>query len=181
VLLIVVAVLAAVSCATSAPSEPNASVASGRNGSAEAAPPTVALAGFRSVSVTVVAANGTTHELCLLLADTDDLREQGLMYVEDVKLGGHAGMMFVFQNDVNGSFWMRNTRLPLSIAYVAANGTMVSSTDMAPCPDGETCPTYPSGGPYRYAIEVPQGRLESLGISAGSRVTVSEKSCVGTS
>ena len=87
-------------------------------------------------------------------------------------------MLFVFTDDETGSFWMRNTRLPLSIAYLRADGSVVSTTDMAPCPDSErTCPTYPSNGAYRYAIEVPQGELDRLGIGSGSRVTVGSAAC----
>ena len=49
---------------------------------------------------------------------------------------------------------------------------------MAPCPDSEPdCPSYPPAGAYRFAIEVPQGRLADLGISADSRVTLGARGC----
>jgi uncharacterized membrane protein (UPF0127 family) len=100
------------------------------------------------------------------------------MFVTDPELGGYDGMVFAFENDTNGAFWMKNTRLPLSIAYVRADGATTSITDMRPCPDdAATCPTYPSGGSYRYAIEVPQGELGSLGISDRSTVTFGATSC----
>jgi len=112
------------------------------------------------------------------LADTPARQEQGLMYLTDPSLGGRPGMVFAYDRDEGGAFWMRNTRLPLSIAWVRADGTTVSTTDMAPCPDREPdCPTYPPAGPYRFAIEVPQGRLGDLGVSAGSRVTLGERGC----
>jgi uncharacterized membrane protein (UPF0127 family) len=100
------------------------------------------------------------------------------MEVTDPGLGGHAGMLFAFEGDSRGGFWMRNTRLPLSIAYLREDGTTVSTADMAPCPDSApTCPTYDAAGPYRYAIEVPLGRLGQLGISETSRVEVLDEGC----
>jgi uncharacterized membrane protein (UPF0127 family) len=87
-------------------------------------------------------------------------------------------MLFSFERDQDGGFWMRSTRLPLSIAWIRADGTTVSTADMAPCPDdASTCPTYPPAGAYRFAIEVPQGRLDDLGISAGSRVALGDRAC----
>jgi len=79
----------------------------------------------------------------------------------------------VYDEDSQGSFWMRNTILPLSIAYVDADGEVVSTADMEPCPAGTTdCPTYPPGGPYRMALEVPQGQLPDLGVASGSRLAL---------
>lgn len=138
------------------------------------------LDGFKEVTITVVDADGQTRQHCLLLADTEASRERGLMFVEDVTLGGYDGMLFLFQQDSDGGFWMKNTRLPLSIAYVAANGRTVSTTDMAPCPDSSpTCPSYPASGPYRFAVEVPRGALGKVGISNDSTLTVGEQTCVG--
>ncbi len=136
------------------------------------------LDGFGEVTVTVVDAQGVTRTFCLLLADTDALRERGLMFVEDPALGGYDGMFFFYEQDDRNGYWMKNTRLPLSIAYLAADGSTVSMTDMAPCPDDAgSCPTYPAGGPYRYTIEVPEGGFDRLGISAGSKVTVGARAC----
>ena len=69
-------------------------------------------------------------------------------------------MAFVWPADVQGSFFMRNTRLPLSIVFVDADGAVVSTSDMEPCPDSVVdCPLYGADGPYRWALEVPQGAL----------------------
>jgi uncharacterized membrane protein (UPF0127 family) len=173
VLLIVVlsTALATTSCSTAEPGPSSGTTLA-------PTPDTTPLTGFRTVTVTVVAADGTNRTICVLVADREELRQQGLMYVEDRSLGGHDGMLFVFADDVSGGFWMRHTRLPLSIAYIRADGSVVSTLDMAPCPDDEErCPTYPSGGEYRYAVEVPQGELDRLGIGAGSRVTVGSSTC----
>lgn len=136
------------------------------------------LPGFEQVTIRVTAPDGTVRTWCLLLARTEAQRERGLMEVADPALGGHAGMLFTFDQDVLVGFWMRDTVLPLSIAYLDADGRTVSTADMAPCPAGSaTCPTYAPTGRYRSAIEVPQGRLGDLGIGEGSRVEVVGPGC----
>jgi uncharacterized membrane protein (UPF0127 family) len=140
--------------------------------------PRTLLDGFEEVTVTVTAPDGTTREICLLLAATPQARERGLMFVTDPALGGYEGMLFQFDSDGTGGFWMKNTRLPLSIAYLAADGSIVSTADMEPCPDSaERCPGYPPDGPYRYAIEVVQGRLDDVGLEGDARLTVGGTSC----
>jgi uncharacterized protein len=128
---------------------------------------TVADVGETAASVT--AADGTVTGCCLLVAATDEQRQRGLMEVTD--LGGYQGMVFVYADDSEGGFWMRNTPTPLSIAWFDAEGAFVSATDMAPCPGDESdCPIYPPEGPYRFAVEVFQGDLDELGIGPGSRL-----------
>jgi uncharacterized membrane protein (UPF0127 family) len=137
------------------------------------------LDGFEQVTVRVRQPDGTERTYCLLLAKSEVQRQRGLMQVSDASLGGHDGMLFVFDHDAKGGFWMKDTLLPLSIAYVAADGSVVSTTDMAPCAstDGD-CTVYPPGGAYRYAVEVPEGRLDELGLDrAGARLTVGAESC----
>jgi uncharacterized membrane protein (UPF0127 family) len=139
------------------------------------------LDGYGEITVTVVDAEGRTRTVCLLLADTTALQERGLMYVTDPALGGYDGMVFAYQSDDDGGFWMRHTRLPLSIAWIREDGSTVSTADMEPCPDSAaTCPTYPSGGAYRFAIEVPRGRLADLGLSDRSRVSLGAAACAPT-
>lgn len=107
---------------------------------------------------------------CLLLAQTVEERARGLMQVTD--LAGYPGMLFVFPDDSTGGFWMRNTPMPLSIAYLDADGAIVSTADMDPCDDVPSCPSYPAGGAYRFTVEVPQGRLDDLGLTGDARLTV---------
>lgn len=129
--------------------------------------------GFEEVTITVTTEDGRTLQWCLLLAATAETQQQGLMHVTDPALGGYDGMLFRFDNDSTGGFWMKNTRLPLSIAYLDVDGAIVSTSDMEPCPDStERCPSYPAAGPYRMAVEVVQGRLDDLGIEGGARVAV---------
>lgn len=107
---------------------------------------------------------------CALLAETTAQHMRGLMGRTD--LGGYAGMLFRFRSDTSGGFYMRNTPLPLSIAWFDADGRLVSTADMDPCLDQAECPTYRPAGPYRYALEVPQGDLGPLGVRPGSRLEV---------
>jgi uncharacterized membrane protein (UPF0127 family) len=123
------------------------------------------LAGFGEVAAVITGADGEPCEVCLLAALTTDQRARGLMEVTDPALGGYDGMVFAFETDVTSGFWMRNTPMPLSIAYFDADGVLVSQADMAPCPpETATCPSYPADGPFRYAVEVPQGRLADIGV-----------------
>jgi uncharacterized membrane protein (UPF0127 family) len=87
-------------------------------------------------------------------------------------LGGYDGMIFVFQEDTTGSFYMLNTPLPLSIAWFDSSGQFVSATDMEPCLTGPDCPLYSAVRPYRFALEVPKGGLAGLGIGPGSTIEI---------
>lgn len=129
--------------------------------------------GVTAVVLTVIRPDGSTVEVCVWLADDPDERSQGLMDVGDPDLGGKAGMVFVYDTDVENAFWMRNTLLPLSIAFVDAEGAVVSTNDLEPCPAGaQGCPAYAPAGPYRMALEVPQGRLDDLGVEEDSRLAL---------
>ncbi len=105
---------------------------------------------------------------CALLAQTAAQQGQGLMNRTDI--GGYDGMLFDFSVDTTTSFWMKDTPLPLSIAFFDGTGRFVSTTDMAPCIHQPTCPTYSATRPYRWALEVPQGALPRLGIGPGTRL-----------
>jgi uncharacterized protein len=126
--------------------------------------------GFGEVAIAITGPGGDVAGWCVLLAAVADQRQRGLMEVTD--LGGYAGMLFVWDADSSSSFYMRNTPTPLSIAWFDADGGLVSTADMDPCPDVEGCPTYPSGGSYRFALEVPQGALADVGVVDGSSVAV---------
>ncbi len=131
----------------------------------------VLLDGFKEIAIQVDPGDGTpTLAWCLLAALDAQARGRGLMGVTDLQ--GYEGMAFVYPEDVENGFYMRNTPTPLSIAWVAADGAVVTIKDMAPCEDRDGCPSYPSEGRYRYAIEVFQGDLPRLGISEDATVTV---------
>jgi len=133
--------------------------------------------GFGETVITVRIPTGNVLAWCLLLAITDAQHQRGLMQVTDATLGGYDGMVFRWDHDVDEQFWMRNTPMPLTIAYVDAAGHLVSAQDMAPCGDDPSCPSYPAGRPYRFAIEVPQGGLARLGIDANATVSDDRTGC----
>ncbi len=126
--------------------------------------------GFGQIAFRVEGAGGSAAEHCALLAETAEQRSRGLMNRTD--LAGHDAMIFRFEEDTTGAFWMKDTPLPLSIAWFDSSGTFVSSTDMEPCLNQPSCPTYSATGPYRLALEVPQGELPALGVGPGSRLVV---------
>lgn len=129
--------------------------------------------GFDAIAFTVARAGirpATAPEYCALLAESAQQQARGLMGFRD--LAGYDGMIFRFASDTTGPFYMRNVPVGLSIAWFAADGRFVSSTDMAPCPDQEGCPTYAPAGPYRLALEVLRGGLGRLGVGEGSVLTV---------
>ena len=109
---------------------------------------------------------GATAMRCALLAET--AAQQGLGLMNRTDIGGYDGMLFRFSADTTGSFYMKDTPLPLSIAFFDASGQFVSTTDMAPCIHQTSCPTYPAARPYRWALEVPQGALPRLAVGPGT-------------
>ncbi len=132
---------------------------------------------FGTAAVTVTRPDGTVVELCLLLADTDTRRSRGLMEVTD--LAGYDGMVFAWPAPTSSAFYMFNTRLPLSIAFYGSDGRWVSAADMDPCPSdvAAECPLTFAAGPYRWAVEVPQGDLPALGMVDGSTLSVGTAPC----
>jgi uncharacterized protein len=103
------------------------------------------------------------------IADTDEERQVGLMNRES--LPEDAGMIFLFDDDVRGGFWMKNTLIPLSIAFADADGTIVRILDMEPC-EADPCEIYDPGVSYRSALEVNQGAFAEWGVAEGDRLTL---------
>lgn len=141
------------------------------------------LRGFGEVRATITAGDGATCEVCLLAATTPDQHQRGLMEVTDPDLGGYDGMLFEFGEDTGGAFWMRNTPMPLSIAYFDTAGRLVSTSDMTPCDDRPDCPSYPASSSYAFALEVPKGRLDALAVRGEATIRVDGRTCprAGTS
>jgi uncharacterized membrane protein (UPF0127 family) len=130
----------------------------------------IPLDGFGEVAIKVTAPDGKVLSFCVLHATTPEQRQRGLMTVTDLR--GYTGMAFSYDADTTVGYYMRNTPLPLSIAYVAADGALVSTADMAPCEDREGCQSYPPAGAFRHAVEVPQGYFPDMGIAPGARIEV---------
>ena len=100
------------------------------------------------------------------IADTDAEWQAGLM--GRTTLAGDAGMLFVFDQEQTLSFWMKDTLIPLSIAYIDAEGRIVDIQDMQPLDD--IPPQYVSAEPAQYALEVNQGFFEERGVTVGDMV-----------
>ncbi len=104
-------------------------------------------------------------------ADSPDEREQGLM--GRTSLGTNQGMVFLFGDEsagpVTSQFWMKDTLIPLSIAFWDERGRIVGIRDMVPCTD-DPCPTYASPKPYTGALEVNMGFFDEHGVTTGDRI-----------
>jgi hypothetical protein len=103
------------------------------------------------------------------VADTEAERERGLM--NRASLAPDAGMLFVYGDDHSGPFWMKDTLIPLSIAFYGADGEILRILDMVPC-KRDPCPLYDPGVAYRGALEVNAGAFRRWGISEGDRLRV---------
>lgn len=102
------------------------------------------------------------------LAETQEQQSLGLMFRDS--LPDDHGMLFLFPVEARRSFWMRNTRIPLDILYFNTRLELVSvAADAQPCRT-RSCPTYPSGKPARYVLELNAGKAEALGVSPGDRM-----------
>jgi len=99
------------------------------------------------------------------LAITEPQRMQGLMYRE--KLGANDGMLFVFDEPEYQSMWMKNTLIPLSVAFLAPDGTILNVEDMEP----QTLNPHMSAGPALYAIETNKGWFAAHGLKPGDKAT----------
>jgi uncharacterized protein len=104
------------------------------------------------------------HAFTAEVARTPQQRARGLM--GRTRLDDGAGMLFVFESAARHCFWMRDTPLPLSIAFVDTGGRIVSLADMQPHSETLHCPP----ADIRYALEVKQGEFHRRGIAAGTRV-----------
>jgi uncharacterized membrane protein (UPF0127 family) len=98
------------------------------------------------------------------VAATDEERARGLMNRES--LDEDSGMLFLFFEPASGGFWMKNTLIPLSIAFFNRDGEILRILDMAPCKK-EPCKVYDPGVTYSGALEVNQGALEEWGVEEG--------------
>jgi hypothetical protein len=111
-----------------------------------------------------VTLNAGMHNIRAEVALTPEQRATGLMYRRE--MAAHEGMLFVFEQAAPQCFWMKNTLLPLSIAFLADDGTVVNIADMKP----QTLDSHCSAKPVRYALEMNQGWFAKRGIQAGAKL-----------
>jgi uncharacterized membrane protein (UPF0127 family) len=116
--------------------------------------------------VTFDGGNSTRSQILVQVADSSEEREKGLMGVTEMP--ADSGMAFVWDEPTTSSFWMKNTLIPLSIAFVGPDGRIATILDMRPCAT-DACPTYRAAAPYVLAIEVNAGFFDRNGIEVGDR------------
>jgi hypothetical protein len=104
------------------------------------------------------------HLIRAEVADRDASRAMGLMH--RTALAPNGGMLFVFDDDAVHCMWMKNTPLPLSVAFIDARGAIVNIADMQPHTEVSHC----AARPARYALEMAQGWFAEHGIRAGARL-----------
>jgi hypothetical protein len=104
------------------------------------------------------------HVIQAELAVTPAQQATGMMFRRE--MGANEGMLFVNADSGVRCFWMRNTLLPLTIAFIAEDGTIVNLADMQPQSDESHCST----APVRYALEMNQGWFAKRGIKAGHKL-----------
>ncbi len=106
------------------------------------------------------------------VADRPEKQSRGLMYRDQLAEG--RGMLFVFPYAREQKFWMKNTFIPLSIAYFDKNKILLNIIDMAPSKSlaQEDFPTYDSKGMAQFALEVPKGWFKKNGIKSGDKFEI---------
>ena len=108
---------------------------------------------------------GTEAKLHVEIADDTDERRQGLMGVEH--LPADQGMAFVWPEPADSTFWMKDTLVPLSIAFVDETGQVIDVLDMQPCEE-DPCPRYGIDEPYVLAVEANLGWFDDHGVDTGN-------------
>ena len=106
-------------------------------------------------------------ELSVEVADDDAERARGLMF--RTSLPENDGMVFLYPEPTAGAFWMKNTLIPLSIAFFDAEGTILRILHMEPC-RSDPCPLYDPEMPFTGALEVNRGAFERLGVREGDHI-----------
>ena len=104
------------------------------------------------------------HLIDTQVASTPDQRATGLMFRQEMPQG--EGMLFVFEEATPQCFWMKNTLLPLTAAFITDDGTIVNLANMKP----QTTDSHCSAKPVRYVLEMNLGWFEKKGLKAGSKL-----------
>jgi uncharacterized membrane protein (UPF0127 family) len=99
-------------------------------------------------------------------------RQLGLMHRDS--LGERAGMLFVFPRDQNVAFWMKDTKIPLSVAYISSDGTIREIHDLSP----GSLAAIESAVAVRFALEVPRGAFGRAGLKAGDKLNLPKPNAV---
>ena len=119
---------------------------------------------FNKTQLTIETLDGKNIKIEAEIARTHEQRQQGLMHRDNLADG--KGMIFVFEQDQMLSFWMKDTKIPLSIAFISSDGIIIEIRDMQPF---DLSPVQSSRS-ARFALEVPQSWFSRVGISPGDRL-----------
>lgn len=119
--------------------------------------------GPQKLSTTTLGAG--MHNIVAELALTPQQHATGLMH--RTSMGTHEGMLFIFDRPGTQCFWMKNTLIPLSIAFIADDGTIVNVDEMKP----QTLESHCSAKPVRHVLEMNAGWFKKRGLGAGSKLT----------
>jgi len=114
-----------------------------------------------------ISQEGNSVTIPIEIANTNELRELGLMYKEDIP--EEYGMLFVFPNPGIRGFWMKKTFVELDIAFIDSNGTILDIQNMKPCEESP-CPIYIIYTPFKYALEVKTGFFGRYGFAEGAKI-----------
>lgn len=124
----------------------------------------VLLAAAPAFAQPVVQLNAGMYLIRAEVAADFNTRMRGLMFRE--AMAPNAGMLFVFDEDATHCMWMKNTLLPLSVAFIDERGSIINIADMAPRTEDSHCATRPA----RYALEMNRGWFAARGLKPGSRI-----------
>lgn len=116
-------------------------------------------------NITIRTASGNSLMFMVEVADTPESMETGLMFRDH--LDENRGMLFIYPEDQDSAMWMKNTRIPLDMLFIQANGT-ISHIHEGALPFDET--PIPSGGPVKATLELKGGVVKKMGIVEGDRV-----------
>jgi uncharacterized membrane protein (UPF0127 family) len=120
-------------------------------------------------NLTVAGSAGPKLSLHVQIAQTARSRERGLMGVK--KMPDQVGMAFLFGEPTSTGFWMKDTLIPLDIAFWDSNGRILATSTMTPCRT-DSCPVYQPATTYVSSVEMNAGLLAARGIKTGDKVTL---------
>ena len=108
------------------------------------------------------------NKFTLWVMDTNSKRQEGMMFLTDPEVKMDQGMLFVFPEAEDQSFWMKNTLIPLDIAFISKDKKILNTAQMKPHDETGT----PSKGKAQYVLEMKKGAFQHFGIKAGQQVVI---------
>ena len=127
------------------------------------------VATFGQAQPPTISLNAGLHIIRAELAADNETRMRGLMFRKSLEL--NQGMLFVFDQTSVHCMWMKNTLIPLSVAFIAADGVIANIADMKPHDETTHC----ASRPVPYALEMERGWFAARGLKAGARITGLDK------